>query len=128
VKLWQARTATSLTRVEGPVTLTYHSRRKQGSLYRLILGNGDVLIIDSTIHTRLTDDGEAIVTPDAWGFSFSRYSSYGYLQSEYSLPSVTVTYEPATLYLLEIANPLGGTLYRDPALHEGDLGAVEPSV
>jgi serine/threonine protein kinase len=127
-KLWQARTATTLTRVEGPATLTYHSRRKKGSLYRLILENGDVLTIDAAIHTRLTDDGEAVVTPDAWGFSFSRYSNDGYLQSEHRLPSVTVTYEPATLYLLEIVSPAGGTLYRDPALHEGDLGTAAPSV
>jgi hypothetical protein len=128
LKLWQARTATTLTRVEGPATLTYHSRRKKGSLYRLILDTGDVLTIDAGIHARLIDDGEAVVTPDAWGFSFSRYSSDGYLQSEHRLPSVTVTYEPTTLYLLEIVNPLGRILYRDPALHEGDLGTTAPSV
>jgi hypothetical protein len=128
LKLWQARTAASLTRVEGPATLTYHSRRKKGSLYQLILGNGDVLLIDATIHARLTHDGEAVVTPDAWGFSPGRYSDDGYLQSEHRLPSVTVTYEPVTLYLLEIVSLFGGILYRDPALHEGDLGTVEPSV
>jgi hypothetical protein len=128
LKLWQARTATALTRVEGPATLTYLSRRKKGSLYQLILGNGDVLTIDAAIHARLTRDGEAMVTPDAGGFSPGRYSDDGYLQSEHRLPWVTVTYEPATLYLLEVLSPFSDTLYRDPALHEGDLGTVEPSV
>jgi hypothetical protein len=128
LKLSSARSATTMTRVTGQATMTYHTCRKQASQYRLILDNGAILKIDSELYTRLTYEGEVLTEHDAWGFNFGRNTDEGYLRSEYRIPSVTVTYEPNAAYLLEIVNPFGAKLYRAPALNEGDLGPTEPRV
>jgi serine/threonine protein kinase len=127
LQLWGARQATSMTRVVGPAVLSHHTQKKSHR-YRLHLDDGTSLKIDAATHGRLAREGEAIVEHDGWGFDSDRYSAEGYLRSEHRLPSVTVTYEPTVPQLLEIVDPSGATLYRDPALREGDLGRAEPQV
>jgi hypothetical protein len=127
LKLWGARQATSMARVVGPAVLSHHTHKNRHR-YRLYLDDGTSFTIDAATHQRLAREGEAIVEHDGWGFDLDRYSAAGYLQSEHRLPSVTVTYEPSAPHLFEIVDASGATLYRDPALREGDLGRAEPQV
>ena len=127
LQLWGARQATSIARVVGPAVLSHHTQKKSHR-YRLHLDDGTSLKIDAATHGGLAREGEAIVEHDGWGFDSDGYSSEGYLRSEHRLPSVTVTYEPTVPHLLEIVDSSGATLYRDPALREGDLGRAEPQV
>ena len=52
----------------------------------------------------------------------------GFLVAYVGLPSLAVTYEPLGPLLLEIVNPFGQVLYRDPALGTAEIAHPEPKL
>jgi hypothetical protein len=127
-RLWNSRQATSMVRVVGPVIL---SRHRNGKTHRHVvrLDDDTTIKVDAQTYQKLTDAGEIRVEEAGlFDFDSSRQSPDGFLQSQHEIPGAIVTYEPTGPLLLEVRNPFGEILYREPALGEGDLGAPEPRI
>ena len=129
--LWNARDVTNMVRIVGPVSLMEYRSGKSHS-YAIHLADGTHMKIDSDTHRALAYAGEVRVKqPEIFSFfdfDSSRQSSDGYLQTQYEIPGATTTYLPGGPLILEVVNPFGDTVYRDPALKEGDLGPIQPRV
>ena len=86
-----------------------------------------MLSIDEAKHGNLARAGELRAGEDSiW--TWEAMTGQERLISDHELTSVTVTYEPTGPLLLEIVQADGGTLYRDPAVHEGDISHSTPIV
>jgi hypothetical protein len=118
-----------MLRVVGPVVLMEYRSGKSRS-YHIHLADGTHIRTDGDTHRALAYAGEVRVkAPRISGFfdvDSSRHTSDGYLQSQHEIPAATTTYLPAGSLLLEVDNAVGETVFRDPALKEGDLGPVQP--
>jgi hypothetical protein len=113
-RLHHASTAPELVRVTGPVILSHHASDRSAH-YRMRLEDDAVLTIDGPTHARLAHAAQLRMTADRSAF-WDEWTRSEYLRSEHELASVTVSYEPRAPLLVEIVNPSGQTLYRDPAL------------
>jgi hypothetical protein len=126
MRMTTASEAHELRQVIGPSSLLTYGG-KGAPQPQIHLGDDSVLTIDSPTHTRLASIGQLRMADnrtELWG----KRPAAGYVKSVHELPSLAVTYEPLGPLLLEIVNPFGQVLYRDPALGTAEIAHPEPKL
>jgi hypothetical protein len=103
--------------VIGPVLVSRHSYGK-ANRHRIRLDDGAVLNIDRATYARLVSLGQLRQTGDL-SDSWESLTQSERLVLEHEVPTATVSYEPTGPLLLEIRDPDGEPLYRDPAFPQG---------
>jgi len=126
LRLQRASTAPELVRLIGPVILSHHASDRSAH-YRMRLEDDTVLTIDGPTHARLAHAAQLRMGQDRGAF-WDEWTRSEYLRSEHELASATVAYEPLAPLLLEIVNPFGQTLYRDPALGTTQIQSAGPRI
>ncbi|MFN8633695.1 MAG: hypothetical protein U0893_07580 [Chloroflexota bacterium] len=109
----------SLVQATGPISVS-SNRRGKTTTYKLHLFDGTEIDVGQSIFDRLSSEGQR---PDSESTDSPFDSLFRSMRTSdrFDLPPVTTTYVEGGQLLLEVVNPSGAVLYRDPALSEDDL-------
>ena len=128
LNLWNARNATTMARVVGPLVVLEYGTGKSREFFAH-LADGVRIRIDADTHRALAYAGELRVEPvRPFSLDDDQYTPEGYLESQYEISASTSTYVPGAALLLQVVNAFGETVFRHDAFAEGDLGPPQSLV